>query len=574
MEGNVWQRVPGTTAVDIFPIITRPSIVSSNCYILAGPQAILVIDPGASPEQTQHVSHVVSGALACAQRPVLVFLTHCHQDHSQEAGSLELPAGTEVRRFAHEAGVEALHRGDRQLTVAYLYPWLPEVCRVRFDGRLFASAQDSGVMAFELSKGGRVELHSEPLSTPNGAVLKRQWVPLGAGERVEIYHTPGHSPCSVSLQVGALLVLGDLPFAANPGLCGLDGWNHADLMQTLRNVDWLLATAGIALCCPGHGYCVSGEIMREKLRLMEDEARHLSDVQLMNAERIGTLKHYADELLEEAAALFTIISGRLYTASYYLGLMDESAAAERVLAALDLDRTERILSEFRRFVEAFNIRTVPELTLVLKGVQMAGSLQQVLSAQHLTQVLDSSLVGRAQRRLAEFLSIVRGLQFLNAEPPGDVNELITGILRRVKAVHQLEAGDLLGVLDDDQAFLQALTRRLAAHSPLRDIACEFAPTSQQAYANVGTERLDDIVTNLVEGMAGIGVKQVRISTEAVMDQVVIRLSSRQPVAAAALGNRRLDLYNRTLGWLGGSLTRRQRGKSAEFVITLPAAQAV
>src|SRR5262245_746342 len=117
MEGNVWQRVPGTTAVDIFPIITRPSIVPSNCYILAGPQAILVIDPGASPEQTKQISHVVSDALARSQRPVLVFLTHCHQDHSQEAGSLELPAGTDVRRFAHEAGVEALHRGDRQLTV-------------------------------------------------------------------------------------------------------------------------------------------------------------------------------------------------------------------------------------------------------------------------------------------------------------------------------------------------------------------------------------------------------------------------------------------------------------------------
>jgi hypothetical protein len=314
--------------------------------------------------------------------------------------------------------------------------------------------------------------------------------------------------------------------------------------------------------------------MREKLRLMENEARHLSGVQLMNAERIGTLKRYADELLEEAAALFTIISGRLYTASYYLGLLDESAAAERVLAALDLDRTDRILSEFRRFVDAFNARAVPELTLVLKGVQMAGSLQQVLSAEHLKQVLDSSLVGRAQRRLAEFLSIVRGLQFLNAETPGDVNELITRILRRVKAAHQLESADLLTVLDDDQAFLEALTRRLAAHSPLRDIACEFAPTSQQAYANVGAERLDDIVTNLVEGMAGIGVKQVRISTEVVMDQVVIRLSSRQPVAAAALGNRRLDLYNRTLGWLGGSLARRQGGESTEIVITLPAVQSV
>ena len=244
----------------------------------------MVIDPGASPEQTKHISQAVSGALAQSHRPVLVFLTHCHQDHSQEAGGLELPAGTDVKRFAHEAGVEALHRGDRQLTVAYLCPWRPEVYRTRFDCRLFASRQDAEIAALELTMGGRVELHSEPISTPDGAVLKRQWVPLGLGERLDIYHTPGHSPCSISLRVGSLLVLGDLPFAANPGLCGLDGWNHADLMQTQRNVDWLLATTGITVCCPGHGYCVPAETMREKLRLMEEEARDLSDVQMMNAD--------------------------------------------------------------------------------------------------------------------------------------------------------------------------------------------------------------------------------------------------------------------------------------------------
>ena len=574
IEANVWQTVPGTTSVEIFPIITKPSIVSSNCYILAGPEAVLVIDPGASPKQTKHISQAVSGALVLSDRPVFVFLTHCHQDHSQEAGGLELPAGTEIKRFAHEAGVEALQRGDRKLTVAYLYPWQPEVCRAQFDCRLFASTQDSEVAAFELTKGGRIELHNEPIAMANGAMLKRQWVPLGAGERLEIYHTPGHSPCSISLRVGSLLVLGDLPFAANPGLCGLDGWNHADLMQTLRNVDWLLETAGITVCCPGHGYCVPVETMREKLRVMEDEARDLSDVQLMNADRIGALKNYVDELLEEAAALFTIISGRLYTVSYYLSLLEESTAAERVLAALDLDETDRILSEFRRFVEAFNASAVPELTLVMKGVQMARSLQQVLSEEHVKQLLDISLVGRAQRRLADFLGMVRGLQFLNAETPGAVNEVISQILLRTKSVHEPESPDLLAALDDDQSFLEALTRRLAAHSPLRDIECEFAPTAQKSDANVGAERLDDILTDLIEGMAGIGVQHMKISTEVTMDQVVIRLSSRQPISTAAFGSRRLDLYNRTLGWLGGSLEHSQQGGSTEFVIRLPAIQSM
>jgi glyoxylase-like metal-dependent hydrolase (beta-lactamase superfamily II) len=575
IEANVWQKVPGTNFIEIFPIIAKPSIISSNCYILSAPEAILIIDPGASPQQTKHISETVSAALAASDRPVLVFLTHCHQDHSQEAGLFELPAGTEIKRFAHEAGAEALERGDRKLTVAYLYPWRPEVCRVPFDCRLFVSIkEESKVVAFEFTQSRRIELHSEPISMPSGAVLKRQWLPLGAGERLEIYHTPGHSPCSISLRVGSLLLLGDLPFAANPGLCGLDGWNHADLLQTLRKVDWLLEKPGITVCCPGHGYCVSAESMREKLRLMEDEARNLTDVQLMNAERIGALKSYVDELLEETAALFTILSGRLYTVSYYLSLLEEDTAANRVLATLDIDQIDRILSEFRRFVEAFNASAVPELTVVLKGVQVARSLQQLLSEERVKQIFDPSLVGRAQRRLADFLGMVRGLQFLNAETPGSVNELIAQILVRARSARVRESTDLMEAAEDEQSFLDALTRRLAAHSLLRDIEFEFAPDAQPTNANVGAERLDDILTDLIEGMAGIGVKHIRIVTEVSPGLVAIRLSSRERINSAAFGKRRCDLYNRTLGWLGGGFECRPQYGNAEFIIRLPALESV
>ena len=575
IEANIWQKVPGTNFIEFFPIIAKPSIVSSNCYILAAPEAILIIDPGASPQQTKHISETVSAALAASDRPVLVFLTHCHQDHSQEAGLFELPAGTEIKRFAHEAGAEALERGDRKLTVAYLYPWRPVVCRAPFDCRLFASIKEEPkVVTFELTQCRRIELHSEPISMPSGAVLKRQWLPLGAGERLEIYHTPGHSPCSISLRAGSLLMLGDLPFAANPGLCGLDGWNHADLLQTLRKVDWLLEKPGITVCCPGHGYCVSAESMREKLRLMEDEARNLTDVQLMNAERIGALKSYVDELLEETAALFTILSGRLYTVSYYLSLLEEDNAANRVLATLDIDQIDRILSEFRRFVEAFNASAVPELTVVLKGVQVARSLQQLLSEERIKQIFDLSLVGRAQRRLADFLGMVRGLQFLNAETPSAVNELIAQILVRARSAHVRESTDLMEAVEDEQSFLDALTRRLAAHSLLREIEFEFAPDAQPTNANVGAERLDDILTDLIEGMAGIGVKHIRIVTEVSPGRVAIRLSSRERIDPAAFGEGRFDLYSRTLGWLGGGFECRQQDGNAEFIIRLPALESV
>ena len=570
IEANVWQKVPGAPSVEIFPIIPKANCVSSNCYIFSAPDALVVVDPGASREQAQQISQVLTEALTAARRPVLLFLTHCHQDHSQEA-SLELPPGTEVKRFAHQTGVDALRERDRNLTTAYLYPWNPEICAARFEGVLFASNPTTEPLALELADGQRLELRTEPMAMADGAILKHQWLSLGVGNRLEIYHTPGHSACSISLRIGSLLMLGDLPFAANPGVCGLDGWNHRDLLQTLRKVDGLLGMADIAVCCPGHGYCVPAQSMQEKLRLMEAEASSLTDVPLMDAERISALKIYADELLEETAALLTIFSGRLYTVSYYLSVLEEEdSAASKILASLDIDQIDRILSDFRRIAEAFNTSTMPEWTVVLKGVQVARSLQKTLSADHVRQLFDLSLVDRAQRRLDDFLSLVRGLQFLQTEQPGAVNELIAELVKRTREAPMAESTDLLEAADDEQSFLEALTRRLATHAPLRDIELEFAPASQDTTANIGAERLDDILTSLMEGMAGMGVTHIRIATGVAPDRVEIRLSSRERVDAAAFGKRRLDLYNRTLGWLGGSLESAQHDGNTAFIISLPA----
>ena len=572
IEANVWQKVSGAPSVQIFPIIPKANCVSSNCYIFSAPDALVVVDPGASPEQTRQISRVLNEALAAAYRPVLFFLTHCHQDHSQEAG-LALPADVAITRFAHRSGVDALRHCDRNLTTAYLYPWNPEICTARFEGVLFDSSPTSS--AVQLADGRRFELHTEPIAMPDGATLQRQWLSLGAGNRLEIYHTPGHSACSISLRVGSLLMLGDLPFAANPGVCGLDGWSHADLLQTLRKIDWLLETSDIAVCCLGHGYCVAAPSMREKLRLMEVEASNLTDVPLMDAQRISALKVYVDELLEETAALLTIFSGRLYTVSYYLSLLEEEeSAASRVLGSLDIEQIDRILSDFRRVAEAFNTSAMPEWTVVLKGVQVARSLQKVLSAEHVRQLLDFSLVDRAHRRLEDFLNLVRGLQFLQTEQPGAVNEIVAELVKRTKETTVMESADLMESVDDDESFLQALTRRLAAYSPLRDIELEFAPAAQDTKANIGADRLDDILINVMEGMAGMGVKHIQIATRGAPGYVEIRLASREPMDPAAFGKRRLDLYNRTLGWLGGSLECNQREGNADFIIRLPALESM
>jgi len=138
----------------------------------------------------------------------------------------------------------------------------------------------------------------------------------------------------------------------------------------------------------------------------------------------------------------------------------------------------------------------------------------------------------------------------------------------------MESADLMEAVDDEQLFLQALTRRLVAYSPLRDIEFEFAPAAQETNANIGAERLDDILTNLMEGMAGIGVKHIRIVTEVSPGRVAILLSSRERIDPAAFGEGRFDLYSRTLGWLGGGCECRQQDGNAEFIIRLPALESV
>jgi hypothetical protein len=77
---------------------------------------------------------------------------------------------------------------------------------------------------------------------------------------------------------------------------------------------------------------------------------------------------------------------------------------------------------------------------------------------------------------------------------------------------------------------------------------------------------------LMEGMAGMGVKHISIATRVASGDVEIRLSSRERMDPAAFGRRRLDLYNRTLGWLGGALECSQRDGGVEFLVRLPALQ--
>jgi len=190
------------------------SASSNNCnaYLLAD-QARILIDPG----HVQHFRYVQTGldALGLSIEDMdLVLCTHAHADHL-EAVQLFSEAG--VPFAVHEAEAQVVESMARQLS----------------DRR--RQATGSLVPAFYLTEG---ELEVKGLD-------------------LEIIHTPGHSPGSVSIYWPSQKALfsGDLIFRDGVGRTDLPRGDGQQLKESIKRVaerrtDYLLS---------GHGDMVSGQ---------------------------------------------------------------------------------------------------------------------------------------------------------------------------------------------------------------------------------------------------------------------------------------------------------------------------
>ena len=135
--------------------------------------------------------------------------------------------------------------------------------------------EDLGVREVRLAPDLALTLHTEIVGSLGGHPLYRQKIPIGEGEHLFCYQTPGHSPDSLSVQIGNVLFIGDLLAAINPMVAGLTGWSREDYLMTIGHVLGLIEDAGIDLCCPGHGGVLSASDAQESFRHLIQEARSL-----------------------------------------------------------------------------------------------------------------------------------------------------------------------------------------------------------------------------------------------------------------------------------------------------------
>jgi hydroxyacylglutathione hydrolase len=175
----------------------------TNCWLLArqGSDDAVVVDPGFSPEVVRRMLE------SAGKRPVAVLATHGHFDHVGSAGAL---CGDELPLYIHEADELAL---TDPAAWGAGHPAPPAPAK---DVRTFV----------------------------DGDVLDI------AGFRIEVVHTPGHTPGSVCFRTDAFLLSGDLVFRGAIGRSDFPNSSPADMERSLRR---FLGLPDPLPVWPGHG---------------------------------------------------------------------------------------------------------------------------------------------------------------------------------------------------------------------------------------------------------------------------------------------------------------------------------
>ncbi len=198
----------------------RVGQIGTNCYLLEDPEAktCVVVDPGDQPDDIDQEIRKAGLSLT------MILITHGHFDHVLGVpGLLKKWPGTPV--YVHEKEVNWTGAGDQ-------YMLLGPVENIH-------TVKDGDTIDF-------------------------------GGTPIEVLHTPGHSPGSVTYRVGDVLFCGDTLFAGSCGRTDFTGGSYGQILQSLKR---LVSLEGNLRVCPGHESMTSLDAERAGNPFVRDALR-------------------------------------------------------------------------------------------------------------------------------------------------------------------------------------------------------------------------------------------------------------------------------------------------------------
>jgi len=179
--------------------------LQTNCYILESEEESIIIDAGDEPERILRFVKDIGAA------PKLVVATHAHFDHV--LGVDKIKRELQIPFAIHKEDIEILESMQTQVR--------------QFMG-----------------------LNVAPPPKPDQFLAHGQKIAVG-DDLVEVIHTPGHSPGSISLAADGYVFTGDALFHQSIGRTDLPGGDPDTLIRSIK--ERLFTLNDETIVYPGHG---------------------------------------------------------------------------------------------------------------------------------------------------------------------------------------------------------------------------------------------------------------------------------------------------------------------------------
>ena len=558
MQSEILQPVGRTEKTEVYPYIRAIDMMSSNSYIISSEDQLALIDPGGLDDQTDQLMEVLFNLYDKSPRPLMVYLTHIHADHSFQLNRRDLLECFDQAALAvQEQGALALERGDPDMTLSRLLgkrinPISPEI-------KLLSKSDLKARVQRRLTLDNGVTFEYETLSRRigDGLTINSQNVQMGGRDQLEIFHTPGHSPDSVSIRVGDTLILGDLLFASNPGIAGIPGWSRGDLIESIQRVLWILEARDIRICLPGHGRPMDTETVKRTLVKLQEYTESLEDIAVIDHDWAKLAADYSVEALREMERLFTIITGRLVLVSAILEDLEEEGASRDIEALVDTAAVDELFSSIHDRVLSHRADAILDMELVHRVGQVVGKLERIFERKRFEGLFEDHLLRRAERLLNDYTVMYRGFWPYRNLSLADLNSVVAASLESFRR----KPYDENAILDakTDEEYLRALKARISHVDLFGRADIVFERNEDLPKALIDVERFSDLVIDVMERLVAARAEKIVVRTFKNVEVVMASISGEGPKLKNPFHETEMKFLQRSIYLCGGTLVEGREG---------------